>query len=517
MPTLGDFMESDAEEVDILKDDIGIFLNLIKERKHSLDLVRELLSNAGAQEVGASSIEISYTKDRQGHVFEVKDNGCGMNFTGNQQLPGRLDKFLGLGMSAISGAESDEFSWKGLGSKLAYQSRRVEIETRFKGHPEYNVIVNEPWSSLQRHLLPKPRISRYEDSQRETGARIRVIGHPPHRQERPFDLAEIRSYLLHRTFAGFTRHREAAPEITLSVLGTQEILPFGLPEFRGIEWPQGIVFDETEKRLIVHIVTSWKGIGVITLKGFMTWEGERYGLDKNGLNTGLILSTKGIPYFDIDMEEYGARSILRGYPGKGGTCLVVESDYMSREMNISRSDLVDSAETVEFKKAVRHLLEELETSPEYLEKFRSIPSKKKRRQAAEYLVEQKRLINAEDQNWVILEREGMPPVLLMREPKNEHEVNALIWKLWARYPSIDSKVWATSVREKDRTSLPLSRKIGIANLSAQQLSRWKTISTLISPTGIYQPSIRRSFVGIYPAAVAKFVFKRLQSPSSSRF
>jgi hypothetical protein len=132
--------EGTAKDVEILENEIGIFKNLIKERKHPLDLVRELLSNAGAREVGASSIEISYTKDREGHIFEIKDDGCGMNFTSRKSMPGRLDRFLGLGLSAIAGLKSDEFSWKGLGSKLAYQSRRVEIETRFENHPEYLVL-----------------------------------------------------------------------------------------------------------------------------------------------------------------------------------------------------------------------------------------------------------------------------------------------------------------------------------------------------------------------------------------
>ena len=136
MSTIGDSLKSRAKDVEILKNDIAIFKNLIKERKHSLDLVRELLSNAGAKEVGATKIEISYTKDREGHIFEIKDDGCGMNYTGRQDMPMRLDRFLGLGMSAIVGEDADEFSWKGLGSKLAYQSRRVEIESRV-GHPRH--------------------------------------------------------------------------------------------------------------------------------------------------------------------------------------------------------------------------------------------------------------------------------------------------------------------------------------------------------------------------------------------
>ena len=250
MATFGDFVKSTSKEVDIIKQDVAIFKHLIKERKHPLDLVRELLSNAGAREVGATQVEISYTKDKEGHIFEVSDNGCGMNFTNCQELPGRLDRFLGLGLSAIVGQKSDEFSWKGLGSKLAYQSRRIEIETRFATHPLYEVRINEPWNSLDRGLVPKPRITEHEQADSAAGTRIKVFGHPPHRLEQPFSLQEIRTFLQHRTFAGFTRERQTPPRITLSVLGQSEQVEFGLPEFKGISFVDGIFLGQGEKRAL---------------------------------------------------------------------------------------------------------------------------------------------------------------------------------------------------------------------------------------------------------------------------
>ena len=56
MGTFGDIMKSTSEDVGFLKNDIAINKNLIKERKHPLDLVPELLSNLGAREVGATRI-----------------------------------------------------------------------------------------------------------------------------------------------------------------------------------------------------------------------------------------------------------------------------------------------------------------------------------------------------------------------------------------------------------------------------------------------------------------------------
>jgi len=430
MATLGDIAKSTSREVDIIRQEIAIFKNLIKERKQPLDLIRELLSNAGAREVQATRIEISYTKDREGHIFEVVDNGCGMNFTGRQDLPGRLDRFLGLGLSAIVGQQADEFSWKGLGSKLAYQSRRVEISTRFGNHPLYEVRINEPWSSLDRNLLPKPRVTEHPNPDEPAGTRIKVFGHPPHRLENPFTFDEIRTFLLHRTFAGFTRARENAPEIILSVLGHTETLAFGFPEFRGIDWPDGFELDEDRQTLFVNIVRQTPRIGLIRLKGFLTWDATQFGLSRSRLNTGLILSSRGIPYFSLGMEEYGARGISHANPGEDKTCLIIECDGIHSEMNISRSDLVDSEETLEFKKEVGQLIERLETSHEYL-RFRQIPKTRKTVKSGESLAQEKAAIEADDQNWVVYQRAGQRPVVLVREPRNESEVAAMLWKLEA--------------------------------------------------------------------------------------
>jgi len=233
--SIGDMVKSKSREIDPFVAEISLIRQLISEKAHPLDLIRELFSNAGSIEVGASEIEISYTIDRDGHIFEIKDNGCGMNYTGDSQFPGRLDKFLGLGLSGIIGVKADEFSWKGIGSKLAFQSKKIEIETCMGDeNPFYAVTINEPWETIKRNNKPKPRISEFPPDNR--GTKIRVTGHPLHRQKEPFSLSEIKSFLTHRTFVGFTRNREKKPVINLSVLGKSEILNFGFPEFAEIDF-----------------------------------------------------------------------------------------------------------------------------------------------------------------------------------------------------------------------------------------------------------------------------------------
>ncbi len=434
MPTIGEAIQAKkSKDVSPAVQEIGVFLNLTNERKHPLDLVRELLSNAGAHQVGATKIEISYTKDKEGHIFEVSDDGCGMFYTGNPLLPGRLDRFLGLGLSSIAGMDSDEFSWKGLGSKLAYQSRRVEINTCEPPNGMYDVKINEPWETLNRKDMPKARIAEHPPEQK--GTRVRVIGHPPHSKGEAFSFEDIKTYLLHRTFAGFTLKRPQAPTITLSVLGRIEELPFGFPEFREIDFDDvaksgGVKFDKARRTLFVNVEPKSSKAMRVRLKGLLTWDPSHYDLSEKNSNTGAILSVKGIPYFEVDLAKYGATSIPHARPGKERTCLVLECDAIQAKMNISRSDLVDSAETDELKKVASELFRQVETSQDFLE-FRRVPEEEKKQAQGGIIDEEQRRIQLAEQTWVVLQRDGGKLVVLIREPQSEMEVNAILWKLEA--------------------------------------------------------------------------------------
>lgn len=437
MSSIGEALQAKkSREVAPGKNDVSIFLQLVAEQKHPLDLVRELVSNAGSSQVGATKIEISYTRAKEGHIFEVSDNGCGMSYTGSEEYPGRLDKFLGLGLSSIVGMEGDEFSWKGLGSKLAYQSRRVEIESCAGApNPEYDVKINEPWETLHRREIPKAKIS--EHPAQSKGTRIQVIGHPPHDKGDPFTFDDIRSYVLHRTFAGFTRDRLNPPQITLSVLGKTEELPFGFSEFRDIDFGEigssGLKLDRQKRTLLISVEPKSHASIRARLKGFLTWNPSEYGLSDKNRNTGLILAVKGIPYFELDLEEYGATSIPQARPGRARVCLVLECDAVHDVMNIARSGLVNHPKTDELKSVARELFRQVETSDLYLGEggFRRLPEEEKFEAQGEVIAEEKRKIELAEQTWVVLDRAGEDPVVLLREPKSEMEVNALLWKLEA--------------------------------------------------------------------------------------
>jgi len=429
MADLGDMIKSKGKDVDPIINELALMKQLIEERTHPLDLLRELISNSGAREVGATEIRIKYTIDEEGHIFEVTDNGCGMDFTGNKLIPGRLDKFFGLGLSAIIGIKADEFSWKGLGSKLAYQSRRIEIDTYSGSGDAIKVEINEPWSSMERRLIPKPKLFMYKpDDGKKTGTSIKVVGHPPYRKERPFTVDEIKKFLQHRTFLGFTRDREQPPKVSLTVLGKTETIDFGFPELKFKKVKEGTVYvDEHESATVAGTNKSI----LVNMKGFYTWDEEDYGLDKNQLNTGLILSVKGIPYFNLDMEDYGSRNLKTARPGENKCCLIVECDQIQEKMNISRSGLVDSAEVDIFKTAVSKIFEKIESSDQYL-KFRRIQETRKATAGAEDLETKKRELESENQKWVVYQKsESDKPQVLLREPKNEYDALCILWKMEA--------------------------------------------------------------------------------------
>jgi hypothetical protein len=427
----GDRIESTSQEFDPLVHEISVMRQIILERVHALDLLRELVSNAAAKEVGATEITIKYTVDDAGHVFEVKDNGCGMNYTGNPKNPGRLDRFFGLGLSSIVGIKGDEFAWKGLGSKLAYNSCRLEIETACADGNAHRVEINEPWETIERNLKPKPKIFHYPSESTKTGTAIRVIGHPPHIHEGAYSVEEVETFLRHRTFIGYTGKRENPPKITLSVLGQSKVLPFGFRELNGVD-----AANPPEGTLPIHITDSITKSGTnktvqATLKGFITWDSEQYNLSPSQMNCGLLLSVRGIPYFELDMETYGSRSMGIVNPGWKKCCLVLECDSVQEDMNISRSGLVDAERPALLKQLVAKMFEKLEQSPEYLA-FRQIPKKRKNITGAEDLSAKKIALELENQKWVVWKNPKTgKSTMLSREPENENDTLAILWKLEA--------------------------------------------------------------------------------------
>src|SRR5438552_10268336 len=138
------FEKARSKEVDLYFQEVSLMRQLIRERQNPLELLREMISNAAAREVEAKNIWIRcYPHPEDIYVFEVQDDGIGMDYSeGAGGEYARLNRFLALGLSAVVGAKSDEFSWKGLGSKLAFHSRRLTVVTFTGSGPVRRVEVS---------------------------------------------------------------------------------------------------------------------------------------------------------------------------------------------------------------------------------------------------------------------------------------------------------------------------------------------------------------------------------------
>jgi hypothetical protein len=427
------FEKARSKEVDLYFQEVSLMRQLIKERSHPLDLLRELVSNAAAREVQARNIWIRcYPHPEEVYVFEVEDDGIGMDYSDNPQSAhfARLNRFLSLGLSAIVGAKSDEFSWKGLGSKLAFQSRRLVVETFTGEGPARKVEVNEPWETITAGRKPRPKI--YESSpssKQKPGTKVTVYGHPPD-VRREYTFAQVKDYLLHRTFIGFTRARENPPTVHLSVGINKETLQIGFPVLkrisgdpgpstRFVDLPDDVAVAGTNLKLFIR------------MKGLYSVEAARFGLAEESMNTGLILSVRGIPYFDLRLETYTeGRRGLGLNPSAKNCSLIVECDQIQEEMNISRSAINDGAAKEAFDGRVKDLLRRVADSDEY-RSFVAYTKREKDIRGAETLDARKRKLERSEQRWIYWTDSSGKRRRVHREPENEQDTLAILWKLEA--------------------------------------------------------------------------------------
>lgn len=427
------FEKARSKEVDLYFQEISLMRQIIRERVNPLDLLRELISNAAAREVQASNIWIRcYPHPEDIYVFEVEDDGIGMDYADSPQGGhfARLNRFLSLGLSSIIGEKSDEFAWKGLGSKMAFHSSRLEVITYTGEAPVRKVEVNAPWETITAGRRPRPRIYEMEPctSQRR-GTKIVVHGHPPD-VKREYTFSQVRDYLLHRTFVGFTRRRENPPMIHLAVGNNKETLEVGFPVLKRMSGDSG----SSTRFVDIQEVATVPGTNSslrISLKGLYSVEASRFGLAEESGNTGLILSVLGIPYFDLGLETYaGGRRGLGLNPSAKNCCLIVECDQIREEMNIGRSGINDSAVKETFDRAVSSLLRRVAESDEY-KSFVTYTKREKEIRGAETLDMRKRKLERPEQRWVYLVGSTGERKRLHREPENEHDTLAILWKMEA--------------------------------------------------------------------------------------
>ena len=397
----------------------AIFRQLI-EAVNPLTMVREQLSNIMAKEVGAKNVTITHYYDPTfGYSFIFEDDGCGMNYTHSMETPGRLDRFIHFGFSGIAGFKVDEFSWKGLGSKLSYNCRKLEIQTWTGEGVGYKVEVHEPREKFMKVPPEVPRPLLYKmppDAFSKPGTRIKVLGYDIG-QSYTFD--RLKNYLLYRTVVGCTKPREL-PNVTLRVLGEEEAIKSGFPFIKkesDEDWRTVEIKPQIE-------VTEYAEDGTpvtVTLKGGFTLDTGKFHLSPKRYNTGAILSVKGIPYFPLDFNEYrGAFQLMSKL-----CSMVAECDQMERSLSLDRNWYVKSKVSRAFEKALKKCFRKLLELDDYKLLIHNMEEEEKKRKGKN-LESRKQALMAADQKYVFVEGvEGC----IHRQPDNEHDTLALLWKL----------------------------------------------------------------------------------------
>jgi len=153
------------------------FLNIAGDFSDPKEIIREAISNSF--DARAKIIEIEAFVDKSSGVDDlvviIKDDGEGMN-------EGNLKAFFDLGNSRMLRAMErgepylDYIAEKGHGTKVYFNSRRIEVET-FTGKLALKAIMNEPWANLHRRKVPPVEPWRDDNPENKTGTVVRVYGY----------------------------------------------------------------------------------------------------------------------------------------------------------------------------------------------------------------------------------------------------------------------------------------------------------------------------------------------------
>lgn len=419
--------------------DLSLIKQIIESRTNSLDILREALSNMCTPEVGATRVEVLHYLDPEyGGTFVFKDNGCGMEYTGREDQPGRLDRFINLGYGGAAGLSSDKYGWKGLGSKLILNCRRLEVTTwtGIPSSPINRIEVNEPRGKL---LQDKPewptfyRIQRDSEGSDSKGTTVKVFGFDGGLKN--YSIDELQHYMYWNTIVGITRPEPGLPEVFLKVGNVERQLELG---YKWIQKKTDLAPGDAWKTVLVDppiMIDEQTKQGQkvrVTLKGGFTLNtanacGPGIGLSKHRHNTGLRLSVLGIPFFRL--EDFYSLKGNKFQQYKDLCSFVVECDELATKLNIDRSMYNRDDDVAQvFERAVSKAFDKFSETNGYRNFFEML-RKEDEKTKSSLLNKRKKELNSPGQEFVVVENgeEGMRVV--HRVPNNEHDTLALFWKL----------------------------------------------------------------------------------------
>lgn len=432
-------MEATVNETQKIKPkihDLSAFKQVMESRSHPLEMVREAISNMMAPEVGASEVTIQhYQHPDYNASFIFKDDGIGMTFTGDPDAPGRLDRFIGLAFSKAAGLGADYWGWKGLGSKLMLNCGKLIIETwtglntdlvyRVEIFNPRNCLLNEPPQEPVYELTK--RVNNTNDLK---GTRIEIFSYDGGKYNYSFE--ELKNYLYLNTAIGLTRKMENLPKVNLNVNGYKDVLNIGFNYItEQNSWNTvaiGTPITKSEK----VVTDEGKEVNVeVTLKGGFTLETGQFGLSPRKYNTGLRLSVKGIPYFQLPLYEFKGHKFNQY---KDLCSFIIECDALGAKLNMDRSNISNQyGEDVivgTFRRLTAKCFDEFAESEGY-KNFEYKKRNEDEKSKASALRERQVALSNTNQEYVTVEQKDTDIKVLHKVPDAEHDTLALFWKLEA--------------------------------------------------------------------------------------
>jgi len=409
-----------VEKHKLYVDPVGVISEIVSNVTDERDVLRELLSNAAAREVKARNVSIRIYDSDRGLAFTVEDDGVGMDYTGSETNPGRLDKFLNVAQGRQAGFQSDEFGAKGFGTKLLYNSREVVVETWDGGSHAYRVILEEPRKTvLDEKKLVEPRIQKLPgpSSGLAKGTKMTVKGwNNRDTIPREWKLEDMRDYLNYYTVCGYTRERETPlPHITLRISGKQVDLKSGFPYLTSSETgdnPRTITFGPIEK---TKKTADGKLVKVI-IKGGVTVDTGKFALRE--WNGGVFVSLNGIPYFQISPANKYARRL-----GLTDDFIRFVAECDDLRLNLTRSDFAADEIFDTFENALDETFEEIRGNKKF-ETFYKNRKKEFRIELQQFMTQKKEEFASGKKRFVWWKGKK-----LLAEPESEYDTAALLWML----------------------------------------------------------------------------------------
>lgn len=455
--------------------DLSAFKQVMESRSHPLDMVREAVSNMLAPEVGATEVFIQhYSHPDYNSSFIFKDDGIGMTYTGDIEQPGRLDRFIGMAFSKSAGLNGDYWGWKGLGSKLMLNCNKLIIET-WTGDTSDKVYKVEIFNSRGNLLSDPPVEPVYELTQRvnnlidRKGTKIEVLGYDGGKQN--YSIDELKRYLYLNTAIGITKPMEKLPKVNLKVNSHSEELGIGfifVTEQSG-SWRTVVIKQPILKSERV-ITEDGKNINVeAVLKGGFTLDTGLFGLSPKRYNTGLRLSVKGIPYFQLPFYDYKGTKFMQY---KDLCSFVVECDALETKLNMDRSNISNQyGEDIivkTFKKLTIKCFDEFCDSLDYRQ-FEQKRKNEDEKSKAEAVRKRQISLSASDQEYVCINYNNVIRAL-HKVPKSEQDTLAIFWKL----ESLELLPFAKFI------TLEHTAQSGIDIIATYQIDEQSTINQFVS-------------------------------------